>query len=117
MKKLAFKAGVILSAAHLRPHMTEILRVALLTAPDLTDGTVTVTEANRDIRDSLDFHELNLAFDLRCKNIVASDQPDREARGHSWAEAMKQQLGEEYDIIAHGSGDSFHIHAEFDTRF
>jgi hypothetical protein len=113
---LKFKDGVVMKHGHLQPHFTIIPQVALETAPVTTDGVVWITCLYRKIRDTLDFHELCAAVDFRCKNIVADDQEAIEFIGHKWAERMSAKLGPDYDVIAHGSGDNFHVHAEFDPR-
>jgi hypothetical protein len=80
------------------------------------DGAVWITEAWRKIRDTLDMHEMIAAFDFRTRNIVCDDYAHRVQLGTLWAERMQIQLGGNYDVVAHGAGDSFHIHAEFDPR-
>ena len=116
MVDLKVKNGVVFRNAHFLPHMTAIVHAALQTAPTTNDDCVWITEGWRDIRDSLDFHELCAAFDFRCKNIVADSQEMREELADEWAEDMRIVLGDDYDVIAHGVGDSLHIHAEFDPR-
>ena len=118
---LRFKDGVVLKHAHFLPHMTTILQAAIVAAPDnLVDSTVWVTCAHRDIRESLDFHELCAAFDFRCKNIDTTGAQDpmaaRRIFGGNWATRMLTILTPDYDVVAHGEGDNFHIHAEFDPR-
>lgn len=115
-RSIEVKAGVVLRRAHFLPHMVRILMVAFDTQPPTDDGRLVVTEAWRDIRDSLDLHEHCAAFDFRCKNLTAANQGDREAKGHAWAQEMQIRLGSDYDVLAHGEGDGFHIHAEFDPR-
>lgn len=113
---LKIKDGVTLKAAHFLPHMGRIVIAALDSAPITTDGNVWITEAYRQIRETLDFHELVAAFDFRCRNIEATDIEARELSGRLWASRMQERLGDDYDVIAHGVEDGFHIHAEFDPR-
>ncbi len=113
---LKIKEGVVFKSAHFLPHITRIITVALDTAPVTIDGVVWLTQAYRHIRTTLDFHELMAAFDFRCKNIVAVGIEEREVLGHLWAERMDVVLGADYDILAHGVEDNFHVHAEFDPR-
>ena len=121
---LKFKDGVVCKHGHFEPHITRIFQAALVTAPLMTDGTVWVTQAWRNIRESLDFHELVAAIDFRCKNIVVKTGADSEDSqrlnrgliGQKWAERMSEILGPDYDCIAHGYGDNFHLHIEFDPR-
>jgi hypothetical protein len=72
----------------------------------------------------LDFHELCAGVDFRCKSIVVGSKSNtvstaaiaRESYGQMWAERMSTHLGPDYDCIAHGVGDNFHLHVEFDPR-
>ena len=114
---LKMKEGVVFSSAHFLPHMTAIPLAALEHAPITTDGYVWITQAQRKIRETpLDLHEHMAAIDFRCKNIVAADQAEIEVLGHAWASRMQVALGLDYDVLAHGAGPSFHVHAEFDPR-
>lgn len=115
-RSIEIKQRVVLRTAHFRPHMVQIIMVAFATQPETTDGKLVITEGWRDIRDSLDFHEHCAAFDFRCKNLVGASQEERERQGHAWAAVMRERLGSDYDVIAHGEGDNFHVHAEFDPR-
>jgi len=121
LQTLQFKDGVTFKHGHFQPHVTAIITAALETAPLMKDGCVVITQAYRKIRDTLDFHELMAAFDFRCKDIVVSETQtaallNLQDIGRQWADRMRAKLGPDYDCIAHGSGDSFHLHVEFDPR-
>lgn len=107
---------MILRPAHFRPHMIDIHLAALKTAPPTDDGAVWVTDAWRPADALPSLHARCLAFDYRCKNISAFTEEAREDRGHAWAVRMRAELGDDYDVVAHGVLDAFHIHAEFDPR-
>ena len=118
---LRFKEGCVLKHGHFQPHIAAIFMAALETAPIMEDGSVWVTQCYRDIRDTLDFHELTAAVDFRCKSIVVHDSQaaallNREDLGRAWADRMSAKLGPSYDCIAHGSGANFHLHVEYDPR-
>jgi hypothetical protein len=121
---LKYKEGVVAKHGHFQPHIAAIFAAALETAPIMEDGAVWVTQMYRKIRESLDFHELCAGVDFRCKTIVTdpkSNTPStaaeaRKVLGQMWAERMSDKLGPDYDCIAHGSGDNFHLHVEFDPR-
>ena len=113
LQTLKFKEGVEFKHGHFEPHIAAIFQAALRTAPIMSDGSVWVTQAHRKIRDTLDFHELTAAVDFRCKSIVSDDV---RTAGELWADRMSTRLGPDYDCIAHGNGDSFHLHVEFDPR-
>jgi len=115
LQTLRFKEGVEMKHGHFEPHIAAIFQAALRTAPLMEDGCVWVTQAHRNIRDTLDFHELTAAIDFRCKSIV-SQTGDVVSQGELWADRMSTRLGPDYDCIAHGSGDNFHLHVEFDPR-
>jgi hypothetical protein len=124
LQVIRYKRGVVVKHAHFLPHIASISMAALETAPPMEDGEVWVTEMYRDIKDDLDFHRLCAAIDFRCKSIIVRTGADTdEARalarieiGQKWAERMSAMLGPDYDCIAHGSGDNFHLHVEFDPR-
>ncbi len=113
---LRIKDGVILRAAHFRHHMIEIHLAALKTAPPTTDDSVWVTDAWRPTDFLPSLHARCLAFDYRCRNINALSEQSREDKGRAWAVRMRDELGDDYDVVAHGVLDTFHIHAEFDPR-
>jgi hypothetical protein len=118
---LKVKDGVVFKHAHFQPHVAAITMAALETAPTMTDGIVWITEAYRKIRSTLDFHELCAGLDFRCKNIFVSDTQtaallNREDIGRQWAERMSAKLGPDYDCVAHGQNENFHLHVEFDPR-
>lgn len=120
---LKFKEGVVVKHGHLQPHITAILAAALETAPITEDGAVWVTEMYRNIRTSIDMHELCSAIDFRCKNILINkpgspdeQQQERVRLGGLWAERVSAKLGPDYDCVAHGEGPAFHLHVEFDPR-
>jgi len=113
---LRIKEGVVLKDGHFLPHMTAIIHAAIETAPVTTDGCVWITEGYRRIRETLDMHEQVAAFDFRCRNLDSIDAAGKIEAGHQWAARMQAALGDNYDVIAHGLGDAFHVHAEYDPR-
>ena len=113
---LRVKDGVIFRPAHFRPHMIDIHLAALKTAPPTDDGAVWVTDAWRPHDALPSLHARCLAFDYRCKNISALSEEAREDRGYAWAVRMQDELGDDYDVVAHGVLDAFHLHVEYDPR-
>ena len=122
---LRIKEGVILRPNHFRPMMTAIVHAVLKTAPGLYGNAVTITSALRRVdetkgeRSKGSLHEKCWAFDFRCKNISARDQAERERIAHDWADDIREILGTDYDVMAHGgetNPDNLHIHVEFDPK-
>ena len=116
MPDLKVKDGVVLRAAHLRPHMTAIIDASLQTSPQHGGNVVTITSAKRPDEGGRSRHPMCGAFDFRCKSIIARSQTERITLATNWAGDMADLLGEDYDVIAHGEGDDLHVHAEYDPK-
>jgi len=114
---LRIKEGVILRSAHLRPHMTDIIVAALRYAPEMKGNEVWITSAKRrPAEKTKSKHPMCGAFDFRCKNILAADRAALVNRANEWAADIKKSLGSDYDVLAHGDGDNFHVHVEYDPK-
>ncbi len=110
------RRGCILTAGNTRPEVWAIVQSALRTAPvGMTE--VIVSEGWRKIRDTLDFHERNEAFDISLRG-TSDVLKDRRTIGDAWAARMRVDLiarmGVNYDVSCHGKEWKVHIHAEVD---
>jgi len=108
------RRGCILTEGNTRPEVWAIVQSALRTAPHhMTE--VIVSEGWRDIRDTLDFHELNNAFDISLWG-TSDDLEERRTIGDAWAARMRVDLiarqGVNYDVSCHGKDWNVHVHAE-----
>ena len=112
--------GCILTRGNTRPEVWAIVEAALATAPAGL-AEVEVSEGWRDIRDALDWHELNGAFDFSLRRVCAAARcadtvPHRRREGVRWANRMQDELADRYgplyDVECHGEGWNIHIHAE-----
>ena len=107
------RRGCILTEGNTRPEVWAIVQSAVRTAPHGTD-TVTVSEGWRKIRDTLDRHELNDAFDFSLNDVVAPDGAGRRVIGDAWAARMRIDLiarqGVNYTVLCHGADWNVHIH-------
>lgn len=114
------RRGCILTQGNTRPEVWAIVQAAMVTAPDgLT--IVEVSEGYRSIRDTLDMHELNGAFDFSLRHVCAADgitdsMHNRARIGVPWAARMQKYLRERwgpfYDVECHGAEWQIHIHGE-----
>ena len=111
------RRGCILTPGNTRPEVWAIVRSALRTAPPGLDA-VTLSEGWRHIREALDRHNTNDAFDISLREI-SDDLTIRTEEGHAWAGriAVDLEYREEasYDIACHGEGWNVHIHGEQDS--
>jgi hypothetical protein len=111
------RRGCILTPGNTRPEVWAIVRSALRTAPPGLDA-VTLSEGWRHIRETLDRHNMNDAFDISLRDISGVLAIRTEA-GHAWAGRIADDLEcrEEasYDIECHGEGWNVHIHGEQDS--
>ncbi len=108
MPGLCLKAGVEINENHMGSTMTQIVEVAIETAPMLEKGTVWITSANDSIHHSESLHYLDLAYDIRIWNIIG----DVKAEARAWAERMQVALGDDYDVLL----EKDHIHIEWDPE-
>ena len=121
---VAFKGDVRLMDACLDPCMTELLRVAMRTAPPLWEDTLVVTSANDSKHSGHSFHYVGRAYDIRYLGpqrtggiMVPADYTEQQVadkqrlEARMWAGRMRQQLPEGYDVVVEGN----HIHAERDS--
>ena len=112
--------GCHLTQGNTRPEVWAIAQAAMATAPVGLD-VVEITEGHREIRDTLDFHELNGAFDFSLRRVceavgLLDDVENRKRVGDAWAARMQvylhDHLGPFYDVECHGDGWNIHIHGE-----
>lgn len=107
--------GCQLFAAHFVPVVMDLLRHGVQAfALDPTVRTIRVTEGWRAIRTSKDLHESCRALDFTAE--AEGGQRISHAQYDSIAAQMARWLGQNYDVIAHGTGSNLHIHAEFDPK-
>ena len=109
------RRGCILTRGNMRPEVWAIVEIAVETAPPGT-GIVEVTEGWRPkIREGLDEHRLNNAFDFGLRH-VAAEHEERRVIGDQWAARMQRRLrekyGPHYDVACHGKAWNVHIHGE-----
>lgn len=111
------RRGCILTAGNTRPEVWAIVRAALRTSPPGLQS-VTLSEGFRYIRETLDRHNTNDAFDISLRDI-SDDLTIRTEEGHAWAGriAVDLEYREEasYDIACHGEDWNVHIHGEQDS--
>lgn len=108
--------GCILCVEQLEDQrVVRILTVAARTAPQLIDNEMLASEGWRDTRDGRDLHEDFRAFDISL-NQINGDRMFRERAGIAWAARIRAKLGDDYDVIVHGSGRNLHLHIEFDPK-
>lgn len=114
------RRGCILTQGNTRPEVWAIVQAAMATAPEGLD-VVEVTEGWRDIRDTLDFHELNNAFDFSLRRLcealgIENSYANRYREGTRWAARMqawlREHVGPGYDVECHGEGANVHVHGE-----
>lgn len=68
-----------------------------------------VTSARRAPAGRFSYHHVGKAVDFRGKHVQQSlRQPI--------LDDIRRILGADYDVIAHGEGDNFHYHIEFDPK-
>lgn len=103
---ITVKLGVKLDINNLRPEMIRVKQAAMKTCPSGEDVTIT-SAAEQYPRANFSLHPFGFAEDYRANHLTRE-------YGHRWAAEMQELLGSEYDVIAHGKGDQFHIHAEWD---
>lgn len=103
--------GCQMYAAHFRPEIAIIPRIATAVAP-FTCEEVWLTEAHRKIRDTRDLHEELCAFDITY-HLTDDFRPTKVEYGMA-VDRMSIFLGPDYDILAHGVGDNLHIHCEYE---
>ena len=120
---VAFKGDVRLTEACLDPCMTELLRVAMRTAPELGQDTLVVTSANDSGHKAHSMHYVGRALDIRYTGkrmggialpgvvLHAARMEQQRQAARMWAGRMRQQLPEGYDVVVEGN----HIHAERDS--
>lgn len=89
---------------NLRPEILQALSIARTVFISFREP-ITVTDAWRNDPNSL--HYYNLAVDLRAKHLTSRKRS-------SILRALKEALGEAYQVILHGSGDGIHYHIEYD---
>ncbi len=111
IENLFLKNEVKINGRHFDPEICRILHIAKETCPGTTDNAVWVTSANDGKHSRLSKHYSNEAFDLRIRNLT--EGADAAAR---WATAMKQKLGEDYDVVYGDSAHLDHIHVEYDPK-
>jgi hypothetical protein len=115
---IAFKESAIIKPGCLRPHMTELLEVLLLVAPDTNDGIMWVTEGWRPQRHPNDAHTWCNAWDVRSKNVIVATPAGRGDIMDQWGEDARHEYGRgsPMQFDAHGMGAGLHLHAEYDPR-
>jgi len=106
--------GAILYGAHWRPEIAAIVWAACVASKDVSPGIkeVILTEGYRDIRDTRDLHEELRALDITFR----LDHQLRPTLGEyaRLRDRMKELLGPDYDVLAHGEDTQLHIHSEYD---
>lgn len=127
---IRFKDGVQWRLSHSQPAFQRILEVALVCAPETTDGALWVTELWHPSRRALDLHTLCLAVDFRIHNFMVDSDLGEEAayakrRERAWGFVnwMRDMHDDRrFQFSVHGSmprmplDPTIHIHAEFDPR-
>ena len=104
--------GAALYLDHFRPHVSVMIWAIARACPD-SCTELWITEGHRKIRDTRDLHEECLALDFTFRD---GEQRLIEVELHEIAREARSTLGDEYDLIAHGSGSNLHIHAEYDPK-
>lgn len=70
----------------------------------------TITDVYRKPSGSKSFHPLGFAVDFRLNDIRSS------ARVEALVRDVRHALSSNYDVVAHGEGDNFHLHVEYDPK-
>lgn len=68
-----------------------------------------ITDALRAPAAKASYHAEGLALDFRGKHVAPHLRKVIETR-------LTERLGHPFDVVAHGEGDNFHYHVEYDRR-
>ena len=109
------RRGCILTRGNTRPEVWAIVDMAVETAPDGCE-VVEITEGWRPkIREGLDEHRLNNAFDFSLRHVAPAIE-ERRPIGDQWSARIQRRLREKYgagyDVTCHGKGGNVHVHGE-----
>ena len=116
--RLAFKAGVEVTARHFDPAFSPVFLCILEKWPPTDDGYVWVTAAYED-REG--FHGCYRAIDVRTKGALGwgTTAAQRAPKLVVLAAKLSRRLGRHFDVVAHkelaGKPDE-HIHIERDEK-
>lgn len=96
--KISLKEGMLIK--EINPWTMEVLQ-CLLNVGMAWNYNPTITEGCGAVHMKTSYHYKNLAFDIRTNDLP-------EAKRVAYHDAIKEELGEEFDIILEGD----HIHIE-----
>jgi hypothetical protein len=115
---IKFKPNVLFGKKNYTYYALKILEAVEFTSPP--GYTPTITSACDGKHSEHSLHYVGFAFDVRVKDYPENHSSFQGVMimdtAESWEERLKQELGEDYDVVLHGEGNNRHIHIEYDPR-